>query len=77
MSDGIMELNADLEGTEVDWDEEASECVEKDGNDKKSGIQKPKTRIQKRYKRKRLSEEQITIPILSASTATLSPLHAA
>jgi len=62
MSEGIVELNADEENTEVDGDEDeepdAPEGVEEDDDVKKSGTLKPKTRRQKRDKRKRMFEEQ-------------------
>jgi len=64
MSEGIVELNAEEESTEVDGDEgedeeaDAPKGVEEDCDDKKSGILKPKTRRQKRDKRKRMFEEQ-------------------
>ena len=59
MSEGIVELNADEEKTEVD--EEASddsEEVEEEDSSNNPATKKPKTRRQKRDKRKRMFEEQ-------------------
>merc|ERR1711892_1598832 len=53
MSEGIVELN-DQDTTEVDEDDEdEEESISKNG-----GVLKPKTRRQKRDKRKRMFEEQ-------------------
>jgi len=61
MSEGIVELN-DQDTTEVDEDDESDnsedEEDEEEGNSKNGGVLKPKTRRQKRDKRKRMFEEQ-------------------